>query len=317
MAIQIINYQSSIPDNAQGTAATIGVYDGVHLGHCQLLSQLREKSKVQGLATAVITFDQHPTRVTSPENAPKLLTSFSQKMELFESQGIDYAYVIKFDKRRSMTPAAEFFHSVFVEGVKAKAIIVGEDFQFGHNREGDVAFLKREGAKEDIEVQGLHLFRHSSSPDIVVSSTAIRMKLADGDMQMATEMLGRRFELEGTVVEGDKRGRQIGFPTANLSIPEEMLLPKDGVYACWYYRPDGSRHMAAVNIGLRPTFQTNDSKSILEAHLIGFDGDLYGESGQIEFVEYLREERQFDGVDALAAQLKSDVQASQSILGAV
>ena len=317
MAIQIINDQSSIPDNAQGTAATIGVYDGVHLGHCQLLSQLREKSKVQGLATAVITFDQHPTRVTSPENAPKLLTSFSQKMELFESQGIDYAYIIKFDKRRSMTPAGEFFHSVFVEGVRAKAIIVGEDFQFGHNREGDVAFLKREGAKEDIEVQGLHLFRHSFSPDIVVSSTAIRMKLADGDMQMATEMLGRRFELEGTVVEGDKRGRQIGFPTANLSIPEEMLLPRDGVYACWYYRPDGSRHMAAVNIGLRPTFQTNDSKSILEAHLIGFDGDLYGESGQIEFVEYLREERQFDGVDALAAQLKSDVQASQSLLGAV
>ena len=317
MAIQIINDQSSIPGNAQGTAATIGVYDGVHLGHCQLLSQLRQKSKEQGLSTAVITFDQHPTRVTSPENAPKLLTSFSQKMELFESQGIDYAYIIKFDKRRSMTPAAEFFHSVFVEGVKAKAIIVGEDFQFGHNREGDVAFLKREGAKEDIEVQGLHLFRHSSSPDIVVSSTAIRMKLADGDMQMATEMLGRRFELEGTVVEGDKRGRQIGFPTANLSIPKEMLLPKDGVYACWYYRPDGSRHMAAVNIGVRPTFQTNDSKSILEAHLIGFDGDLYGESGQIEFVEYLREERQFDGVDALTAQLKSDVQASQSLLGAV
>ena len=317
MAIQIIDDQSSIPDNAQGTAATIGVYDGVHLGHCQLLSQLREKSKEQGLATAVITFDQHPTRVTSPENAPKLLTSFSQKMELFESQGIDYAYIIKFDKRRSMTPAGEFFHSVFVEGVRAKAIIVGEDFQFGHNREGDVAFLKREGAKEDIEVQGLHLFRHSFSPDIVVSSTAVRMKLADGDMQMATEMLGRRFELEGTVVEGDKRGRQIGFPTANLSIPEEMLLPRDGVYACWYYRPDGSRYMAAVNIGLRPTFQTNDSKSILEAHLIGFDGDLYGESGRIEFVEYLREERQFDGVDALTTQLKSDVQASQSLLGAV
>ena len=317
MAIQIIDDQSSIPDNAQGTAATIGVYDGVHLGHCQLLSQLREKSKERGLATAVITFDQHPTRVTSPENAPKLLTSFSQKMELFESQEIDYAYIIKFDKRRSMTPAAEFFHSVFVEGVKAKAIIVGEDFQFGHNREGDVAFLKREGAKEDIEVQGLHLFRHSLSPDIVVSSTAIRMKLADGDMQMATEMLGRRFQLEGTVVEGDKRGRQIGFPTANLSIPEEMLLPRDGVYACWYCRPDGSRHMAAVNIGVRPTFQTKESKSTLEAHLIGFDGDLYGESGQIEFVEYLREERQFDGVDALTTQLKSDVQASQSLLGAV
>lgn len=317
MAIQLINDQSSVPDHVQGTAATIGVYDGVHRGHCQLLSTLRDKAEEQGLATAVITFDQHPAKITSPKNAPKLLTSLSQKIELFESQGIDYVYIIKFDKKRSMTPADEFFRSVFVEGVKAKAIIVGEDFQFGHNRTGDVAFLKREGAKEGIEALGLQLFRHSTAPDVVVSSTAIRLALGEGDVRMAAEMLGRQYKIEGTVVKGDQRGRQIGFPTANLSIGEEILLPRDGVYACWYKRPDGARHMAAVNIGRRPTFQTDGSKSILEAHLLGFDGELYGESGQVEFVDYLREERQFDGVDALTSQLKSDIQASQAILRAV
>ena len=317
MAIQLINDQSSVPDDVHGTAATIGVYDGVHRGHCQLLSTLRGKAEEQGLATAVITFDQHPARITSPKNAPKLLTSLSQKIELFESQGIDYVYIIKFDKKRSMTPADEFFRSVFVKGVKAKAIIVGEDFQFGHNRTGDVAFLKREGVKEGIEALGLELFRHSTAPDVVVSSTAIRLALGEGDVRMAAEMLGRQYKIEGTVVKGDQRGRQIGFPTANLSIGEEMLLPRDGVYACWYKRPDGSRHMAAVNIGRRPTFQTHDSKSILEAHLLDFDGELYGEPGQVEFVDYLREERQFEGVDAITSQLKLDVQASQAILRAV
>ena len=150
-----------------------------------------------------------------------------------------------------------------------------------------------------------------------VSSSELRKALSIGDLNLAKDLLGRHYSISGKVIYGEQRGRLIGFPTANLSIPEEMLLPRDGVYACWYYRPDGSRHMAAVNIGVRPTFQTNDSKSILEAHLIGFDGDLYGESGQIEFVDYLREERQFDGVDAIAAQLKSDVEASQSILGDV
>ena len=316
MAIQLINDQSSVPDSVYGTAATIGVYDGVHLGHCQLLSKLREEAQGQDLATAIITFDQHPTRVTSPQNAPKLLTTLSQKIELFESQGIDYVYIIKFDKDRSMTPAAEFFKTVFVRGVKAKKIIVGEDFQFGHNRTGDVAFLKEEGAKEGIEAIGLELFQPPASPDAVVSSSAIRKSLGESDVRSATEMLGRYFEIEGVVVEGDQRGRQIGFPTANISIPESILLPQDGVYACWYRCGDGSKHMAAVNIGHRPTFETGENKSVLEAHLIGFNGDIYGESGRVEFVDFLREERQFDGIDSLKQQLESDIRTVEELLRA-
>ncbi len=314
MAIDLINDGSCIPESILGTAATIGVYDGVHLGHCQLLSELREKADHAGLATVVITFDQHPTRVTSPENAPKLLTSIERKIELFESQGIDYVYVVKFDKERSMTSADEFFRSVFVEGVKAKTIIVGEDFQFGHNRKGNLTFLQEEGAKVGIEAIGLELVQDLTSSGVAISSTAIRTFLTQGDVRSATQMLGRYFEIEGTVVKGDERGRQIGFPTANIAIGKEMLLPGDGVYACWYERGNGSRHKAAVNIGRRPTFQTNEKESVLEAHLIGFNEDIYGEFGRVEFAHFLRPERQFEGIESLKKQLESDIEAAQSLL---
>ena len=314
MAINLISDGSCISSNVLGSAATIGVYDGVHVGHCQLLSELREKANQMDLATVVITFDQHPAKVTSPENAPKLLTSFEKKIELFDAQGIDYVYVVKFDKERSMTPASEFFKSVFIDGVKAKAIIVGEDFQFGHNRMGNLSFLQEEGAKEGVEAIGLELVQDSLSSGVAVSSTTIRTLLTERDVRSATQMLGRYFEIEGTVVKGDQRGRQIGFPTANIDVPQEMHLPGDGVYACWYERENGSRFKAAVNIGRRPTFQTNEKESVLEAHLIEFEGDIYGESGRVEFVQFLRHERQFEGLDSLRAQLQSDIAAAQSLL---
>ena len=314
MAIELINDGSSISENVSGTAATIGVYDGVHLGHCQLLSDLRRKAKEEGLSTVVVTFDQHPTKVTSPENAPKLLTSFDKKIELFESQGIDYVYVVQFDKERSMTPAADFFRTVFVEGVKAKIIMVGEDFQFGHKRAGNVAFLKDQGGKLGIEAIGLELVESSSTADAVISSTAIRGLISIGQVRSAADMLGRNFQIQGTVVKGDQRGQQIGFPTANIFVSEEMLLPGDGVYACWYEREDGSRHMAAVNIGRRPTFTTDEKESVLEAHLLSFDADIYGEVGCVEFVDFLRHERQFDSMESLREQLEADVMAAQSLL---
>lgn len=314
MAIELINDGSSISDSVSGTAATIGVYDGVHLGHCQLLSDLRGKAKEEGLATVVVTFDQHPTKVTSPENAPKLLTSFDKKIELFQSQGIDYVYVVRFDKERSMTPAADFFESVFLEGVKAKIIMVGEDFQFGHKRAGNVAFLKDQGEKAGVETIGLELVKTSSTSDMVISSTAIRGLISDGEVRRAAGMLGRNFQIQGTVVKGDQRGQQIGFPTANIVVSEEMILPGDGVYACWYEREDNSRYMAAVNIGRRPTFMTDEKESVLEAHLLSFDADIYGEVGHVEFVDFLRNERQFDSIESLREQLEADVLTTQSLL---
>ena len=314
MAIDLINDGSCIPNNVLGSAATIGVYDGVHVGHCQLLSELREKADQLGLATVVVTFDQHPAKVTSPENAPKLLTSFEKKVELFEAQGIDYVYVVKFDKERSMTPASKFFKSVFIDRVKAKLIIVGEDFQFGHNRTGNLAFLQEEGAKEGVEAIGLELIQDSPSSGVAISSTTIRTLLTEGDVSSATQMLGRYFEIEGTVVKGDQRGRQIGFPTANIEVSQEMHLPGDGVYACWYERENGTRFKAAVNIGRRPTFQTNEKESVIEAHLIGFEEEIYGELGRIKFIQFLRHEQQFEGLASLRAQLQSDVAAVQSLL---
>jgi riboflavin kinase/FMN adenylyltransferase len=259
----------------------------------------------------VVTFDQHPARVTSPENAPKLLTSFEQKLELFESLEIDYVYLVRFTKERSMTSASSFYSSVFVDGVKAKTIIVGEDFQFGHNREGNLDLLKVEGAKTGVEVIGMKLVEETGTP---VSSTAIRNYLATGDILSATNMLGRFFEVEGTVVKGAQRGQQIGFPTANITVSKEMLLPSDGVYACWYMRDDGHRHMAAANIGRRPTFQENNEESILEVHLIGYEGNLYGEKARVEFVDFLRNEIKFENLDALRNQLEADIAAAHSLL---
>jgi riboflavin kinase / FMN adenylyltransferase len=305
---------STLPEAVPGTVSSIGVYDGVHLGHRALLSQVRTLADEQGLASAVVTFDRHPALITRPENAPKLLTTVDQKLELLEQVGIEYVYLIEFDDDRSQTSALDFFDEVFAAGVRAKAIVVGEDFHFGRNREGNVELLHTEGEKLGIDVMGVDLVKVSADALEPISSTAIRRKLAGGDVTAANAMLGRRFELRGTVVEGDQRGRTIGFPTANIPVSKQMAWPADAVYAGWYIRSDGSRHMAAINIGRRPTFYEHAEQSLLEAHLLDFDGDLYGETARVEFEKFLRSEQRFDGIDALAAQLKLDIQATRDLL---
>jgi riboflavin kinase/FMN adenylyltransferase len=305
---------SMLPEAVPGTVSSIGVYDGVHLGHRALLSQVRTLAEEQGLASAVVTFDRHPALITRPENAPNLLTTVDQKLELLEEVGIDYVYLIEFHDERSQTSALDFFDEVFAAGVRAKAIVVGEDFHFGRNREGNVELLHTEGEKLGINVMGVDLVRVSADALEPISSTAIRRKLAGGDVTAANAMLGRRFELRGTVVVGDQRGRTIGFPTANIPVSKQMAWPADAVYAGWYIRSDGSRHMAAINIGRRPTFYEHAEQSLLEAHLLDFDGDLYGEMARVEFEKFLRSEQRFDGIDALAAQLKLDIQATRDLL---
>lgn len=306
---------STLPESVPGTVSSIGVYDGIHLGHRALLSQVGTLADARGLASAVVTFDRHPALVTRPENAPKLLTTVDQKLELLEQVGIEYVYLIEFDDERSQTSPLDFFEEVFVAGVRAKAIVVGEDFHFGRNREGNVELLHTEGEKLGMDVMGVDLVKVSADALEPISSTAIRRKLAGGDITAANAMLGRRFELRGTVVEGDQRGRTIGFPTANIPVSKQMAWPADAVYAGWYIRSDGSRHMAAVNIGRRPTFYEHAEQSLLEAHLLDFDGDLYGETARVEFEKFLRSEQRFDGIDALAAQLKLDIQATRDLLG--
>ena len=318
MAVQIIRDLESCsrPDN--GTAVTIGAYDGVHRGHRAVIAEMRRQATEGGFASAVITFDPHPARVVRPESAPLLLTSLDQKLELLDETGLDMAVVIPFDEQRSLEPAPDFVKSVLVDTLNTRLIVVGADFHFGHRRSGNVPLLEDMGAELGFGVVGHALVDVdgvAARDDAQVSSTAIRRALVDGAVQRASSMLGRPFELRGTVVEGDKRGRELGFPTANVAIDSSMLAPADGVYAAWYERPDGSIHASAVNYGRRPTFYDDAAASVLECHLLDFDADLYGEPARVRFIERLRPEQAFDGIDALKDQLQRDCAAAASALG--
>lgn len=299
---------------AISVAATIGVFDGVHIGHQEVFRQVRGAADRLGVASAVVTFDGHPAHVVRPESAPRLLTTLEQKLELIEAQGIDYTYVIHFDEERAATRPEVFVEQVFIDALHARAIVVGEDFHFGQGRAGNVEGLREIGEEWGFEVQALSLIRHRDDAREPVSSTKIRRALAGGDVERAAEMLGRPFEVRGIVESGDQRGGGIGFPTANLAVPQVMAWPADAVYAGWCRRADGSVHPCAINIGRRPTFYPHTEHSLLEAHLIDFEGDLYGEEIAVAFVAFLRSERKFDGVDQLIEQLKIDVDDARALL---
>ncbi len=310
-----------IPDGSRvedgvSTAVSIGVYDGIHTGHQTLIALLKERAAAEGLSTAIVTFDVHPALVLRPENAPKLLTTLEQRLELLELAEIDYVYLVEFDTQRAQTSSEDFVDEVFVDGLNARVVVVGEDFHFGKGRAGNVETLRELGLDLGFDVTGVELVRRSESAPEPVSSTAIRRALAGGRVAEAAAMLGRYYEIRGEVIEGEKRGRTIGFPTANIPVNTNLAWPADGVYAGWFTRESGSRHPCAINIGRRPTFHLHAEHSLLEAHLLDFDGDLYGESVRVEFVEFLRSEHRFAGVDELVEQLKKDVERTRQVLGA-
>jgi riboflavin kinase/FMN adenylyltransferase len=308
----VIDDLSRCPHPEDGTVVTIGAYDGVHLGHRRLIGQVRDLASDRGCASAVVTFDRHPALVVRPESAPKLLTDLTTKLDLLAATGIDYVVVVHFDEARSKEPAADFVREVLVACLNAKIVMVGHDFHFGHNREGNVAFLERLGPSLGFAVEGITLYDDGSGG--VVSSTRVRAALAAGDVRLADALLGRPHLVRGVVVRGDARGRQLGFPTANVAVSPELCLPADGIYAGWYTRPDGSRHAAAISLGRRPTFYTDADAPLLEAFLLDFAGDLYDEEGVVEFVDRLRGEVRFDSVDDLVAQMQRDVAATRDAL---
>ena len=299
---------------AISVASTIGVFDGVHVGHQEVFRMVRVVADRLGVASAVVTFDNHPAHVVRPRSAPRLLTTLEQKLELIDAQGIDYAYVVHFDAERASTHPDVFVEQVFVDALHAKAIVVGEDFHFGRGRSGNVDALRKIGEEWGFEVHALELIQHSDEAREPVSSTKIRRALAGGDVARAALMLGRPYEVRGTVQEGDRRGQLIGFPTANIPVTKMMAWPADAVYAGWCDLPDGSCHPCAINIGRRPTFYEHAEQSLLEAHLIDFDGDLYGVQVAVSFVAFLRSERKFEGIDQLAIQLKKDVDEARKLL---
>lgn len=312
--MEILHDQSDRLAAEISVACTIGVFDGVHVGHQEVFRTVRAVAERLGVASAVVTFDGHPAHVVRPESAPRLLTTLDQKLELIEAAGIDYTYVVHFDEERATTPAEEFVEQVFVCALHAKAIVVGEDFHFGAGRSGNVEALTRLGEEKNFEVHSLELIRHNDEAREPVSSTKIRRALAGGDVARVAEMLGRPYEVGGVVQHGDRRGQQIGFPTANIPVSKVMAWPADAVYAGWCCLPDGSRHRCAINIGRRPTFYEHAENSLLEAHLIDFDGDLYGDEVKVSFAAFLRSERKFEGIDQLVEQLKADVDDARSLL---
>ncbi len=296
-----------------GTAVTIGAYDGVHLGHRALLRDLSARAAAAGLSTVVVTFDRHPASVVRPDSAPKQLTSLEQKLELLADCGIDRTLVVPFDAARAAESAEEFVEEVLVDQLAARLVVVGEDFHFGHGRRGNVELLRRLGAAHGFEVVGVGLTGDEAEP---VSSTRIRLLLADGDVEGAARLLGRPHEVRGPVVRGDGRGGpELGFPTANLAVPDDIALPADAVYAGHFRRADGALHPAAISVGRRPTFYEPGTAPVLvEAYLLHFDGDLYGEAAGVSFAHRLRGEQRFDSIEALVAQMRADVEATERVL---
>lgn len=309
----VINDASTVPFPAERTVLTIGAYDGLHHGHQAVIAQVRALAEQRGARSAVVTFDRHPATVVRPESAPKLLTDHVQRLELLEATGVDAAVVLPFDADQAEESPQAFIERVLVKCLNAEVVVVGDDFHFGRNREGNVALLREIGEVYGFEVEPVVLMSRSDGVDEPVSSTAIRRALAGGNVSLASQMLGRSFEARGVVVQGDQRGRLLGFPTANVEVPNRVCLPADGVYAGVYERPDGSRHPCAINLGRRPTFYEHADSSLLEAHLIDFEGDLYGEAARVQFVGFLRSERKFDGIDALVEQLKQDIEHARSV----
>jgi riboflavin kinase/FMN adenylyltransferase len=290
------------------TAVTVGVFDGVHIGHRRVLADLVKAARERGLLPAVVTFDPHPLHFLAPDRAPLMLTSVEQRIEQFRQLGIEVSGILYFPDIRDLT-AEEFATQVLAPALQAQWVVVGADFRFGRDRGGDAGLLQRMGEEEGFEVSIVDMYDREEE---VVSSTRIRALLSEGNVEEAALLLDRPYELTGVVQPGDGRGRTIGFPTANLAVAPERLLPANGVYAC-RIRGDLGIRDAVVNIGTRPTFGGQDRR--VEAFLFDFNGDLYGRDLAVRFVAGIREERTFVGVEDLRRQIEADAAAARVLLG--
>lgn len=293
---------SGWPPISEKTSVTIGVLDGVHRGHRALLGRLDD-----GLTRLVLTFDPHPLEILRPGTPPRLITTIEERIELLGSAGADCVGVLDLSEIKEQSPE-QFISDVLVEKVNAAHVVIGEDFRFGKDRAGDVELLKTAGKEHGFAVEPIPLVEELGTP---ISSSRIRGLIESGHVDEAADLLGSRFTLTNRVVDGDKRGREIGYPTANLRPPPRKLIPATGVYAC-FARIRGEVRQAAVNVGVRPTF--GGAELLIEAYVFEFSDEIYGEELTVEFVEYQRPELRFDHVDALVAQMDDDVAASREIL---
>lgn len=291
------------------SVVTIGVFDGVHRGHQENIGHAVKRARDLGVQSVVVTFDPHPSEVVRPGSHPAVLTEPGRKAELIEQLGADALCVIPFTVEFSRLSPEAFVHDVLVEHLHAAAVVVGENFRFGHRAAGDVALLERLGRTFGFGVEPAPLVTDDGT---VFSSTYVRSCVDAGDVAAAAVALGRPHRLEGIVVRGDLRGRELGFPTANLSTTPHAAVPADGVYAGWLVRHGGERLRAAISIGTNPTFSGKERR--VEAYALDFDGDLYGERVALDFAVRLREMRRYDRIERLVAQIHQDVAQTRAAL---
>ena len=291
------------------TVVTVGTFDGVHLGHQAILRKVVEKAKSKEGKSVLITFWPHPRLIINPNTSLKLLNTFDERCELVGELGIDFVVKIPFTKTFSELSAREYLDQVLVQNIGAKTIFIGYDHHFGNNREGNLTFLKEHASEFGYEVNEI---QKQEIDDVGISSTKIREALKSRDAQLALSLLGRPYSLNGQVIHGAKKGRTIGFPTANIEIAQDYkILPGDGVYAVMA-SIEGKEYGGMLNIGFKPT--VDGKKQSVECHLFDFEADIYGKAITIKFVKSLREEQKFDSLDSLKEQLLLDKSQASEIL---
>jgi riboflavin kinase/FMN adenylyltransferase len=302
-----------IPGKWGRCVVTIGVFDGVHRGHQLIIGRAVERARELGVPSVVLTFDPHPIEVLRPGSHPPMLSGTRYKAELVEELGVDVFCVLPFTVDFMRLSAKDFVHTVLVERLHASAVVVGENFRFGHGGKGTVASLTEDGRRWGFSVDPFPL---QGRPDTTWSSTYVRSCVAAGDLAGANEALGREHRISGIVVRGDQRGREIGYPTANLEPLPWSAVPADGIYAGRLVRGSGAKAEelpAAISIGTNPTFAGAERR--VEAYVLDFTGDLYGEHVGLSFAARLRDTLRFDSVDALVAQMDLDVERTRQIVG--
>jgi riboflavin kinase/FMN adenylyltransferase len=306
--MQRLTLAGGIPETLKGSIVALGNFDGFHLGHQAVVSRAVARAFHERRPVIVATFDPHPVKYFKPDVPPFRLTTLDQRQELFRHAGADAMLVFEFDAALASMDAEEFVADVLAKRIAAAGVVTGDDFSFGKGRSGDVALLKSLGATHGVVAEAVAQVVLDGER---ISSGRIREMLVAGDIGHATHMLSRDYAIEGTVQRGDARGRELGYPTANITLGDYQR-PKYGIYAVRVTLDDGSEHPGVASLGVRPTFEPPEE--LLEAYLFGFDGDLYGRRIEVALHAYIREEERFDDLDALVAQMRDDEAATRKLL---
>lgn len=291
----------------KGMLLTIGVFDGVHLGHKHILSKLIEQAKRKNLISGVITFKQHPQSLLEPHSSVPFLTNLPQRIKLLKDEGAEVVITLSFTLELAQTSAYQFIN-LLQKYLRMSGLVLGSDFTLGRNQEGNADAISTLSRGMDFSLTVVPQVKINGE---VVSSTAIRSSLANGDIKKANDMLGRYFSLEGYVISGTGRGTELGFPTANIDIEPERALPADGIYATWAYI-DNQRYQSVTNIGKRPTF--GEGEQTIEVYILDFQGNLYRQKIKIDIIERLRREERFDNIEELKKQIENDIKQAKAIL---